>query len=202
MNKGKTAFPLLLLALVLVSGCESNAPNVIEPTRPDLEEILAAARGSGYDLTVSILDDGVVTSAEYDVAFEHFEECVLGEGLGFENLGTNPVDSLTYVYSIEFGDMREAEAAALAEECQKRFHDDVTAWYIYTVEPSMDPDMREFVYECMEERGQSVSRTEENFADLVADQLNSQERIDVATECIIEAMRAVHPEIPYVFIAY
>lgn len=191
----------VIVAIVALAACDS-ATAQREDQAGAMAEVADAARAQGRAEVADILEDGSVTFAEYEQAFNLMKSCAEGGGLSVSDDGVNPVDQLAYLYTIDYNGIDSGVAEPIADKCQADYFTDVAAWYIATNEPALSTPLREPAYDCMERGGFSIERTETSYQELAGGDPSDVRRLEFAAECVADAMERVYPEIESFGVAY
>lgn len=154
---------LLLLATAVLScsrtEAESTAENVVA-------EQADQARIAGYDEQYEVLQDGVVSRAEYRAAVEDLRSCWLQLNIATTEPYIDPIDGIQFLYEpIVIGELPEA-ASEMQEVCRARYLNDVEYAYVATREARMDARLMSSIVGCLEFAGYQTSGEEVSLQDL------------------------------------
>lgn len=191
--------------LVALAGAACSAPADEEAgfTAEDVKQAAQRELDEGHEEAAAMLEDGVVTQAEYQQAVENVAECVTEGGLIMSEPVLNPIDNQRLLFTVDWNGIDGEVAEPLVTGCQTTYQGAVETYYTATNEASMDQALVPRVRECMVEEGFDV---EQGAADVRAfvgpTQDEDTSRRDVAVECISTAVREVFPDLPNVSIAF
>lgn len=156
--------------------------------------VAETARSEGAAFQARLLEDGVVDDADREDAFQAFRTCATDGGLVVSDPTLSPIDGLTYFYSVDAGQLAAGAANRVQASCFDSNFSYVSAYYVGTHEPVMDGAVMAMSAQCMNDADEETRGDESNLLQLVNDPADT-ERVTIATDCVSDAVRELHPEI-------
>lgn len=194
----KRAMTLVLagaaMALTACAAGESNADRGEQV--PKIQDDAAAAKAKGFTEQYAILKKGKVSATDYKDAVDLTIACHRKSGLTVEGPYLNPSNSLTFDYWFGEG---QSPAKIDGIDCETRFLSFVQPVYIETHPNIMMEPLRNYVGECLKQKGFEVTGKEISVRDF--DKSIGGDQFKTLLSCIMTGTGKLYPEIKSSFIS-
>ncbi|MDR1189623.1 MAG: hypothetical protein LBK95_19590 [Bifidobacteriaceae bacterium] len=188
-----------------MSGCSGDgSEDSVLVTSAMIRDDAKELETSGYAEQAAMLENGVITAAEYQQAFDSLRKCVEGNDMVIRGPWADPLDgfSLDFTTSPAGGDDAEFEPDdprfEISDECENRYWFPLSVDYERSRSGQMDPVLRDGIGQCMGRLGFEMSGDEVTVQDFVGEQGivdgKPTERANAATECINGELARLYPE--------
>lgn len=187
----------------LLCGCtlQQDASVSRDPLSSEQVKALGAEeRAVGHLEQAEALEDGIVTSQEYDLAFDRLASCLNLRGFTVTSPVVSPVDGVAYEFSSDFGTRDLDSALADLDDCETTHWRSVSMAYELSREPVMDPTLVEASTRCLKEQGYTPNGDERNVADLVRS--IGEEEDSIVIDCVHGEAIRLYPELPSLVVGY
>lgn len=183
----KRSVALVVIAMFTVAGCsgQAEAPQQGNSTKAQIQALGDEQRESGNESQAKMLEDGVITDAEYRQAVSDARDCAASQGLEVtevEKIVTLEAYSLSYTF--EPGARSSDDALGLVDEC----HADHSAAveYAWDIQHSdhVSSEAKQHIQACYESNG--VEFPEFESVDELR-QKTSDDSLSVFTKCLAQA---------------
>ncbi|MBX3068241.1 MAG: hypothetical protein KF844_06315 [Cryobacterium sp.] len=184
----------MLVALAFsVTGCSASQSSESEVWLPSsVSEALQIAKDHDLKFETSVLQDGVISSNEFEKAFDQYMDCAGELGYVFEPKYLDPVEGQLW-RSIGTYEGAGEEPINAEQECENRLSL-IEAPYVLTTPKRMDPKLLSAFEECLTVKGISFTGNEVNFNDF-AENDQSTSLGGSKFGCLQESMSKVFPDV-------
>ncbi len=188
---------------MVLSACgpgDDESEVVRELVYQSVAEAEAEARANGWDSQVRLLEDGVVTAAEYEQAIDNTRACAERGANGITEPVLSPVDNLTLEFGFPIGAMAEEDVWAVSDDCSQQHLWTVQAAYVSTHDAVMDVDIRVDTLACMADHGHPIAAEVRNAREM-ASRIGRDAESQLA-ECISDVTLRLRPELESIGVSW
>lgn len=146
---------------------------------------LAAVEAKGLTAQAVILEDGIVSGAEYMSAVEMTIACYQSAGVAVRGPWLNPVDNLMYLFDFPGGPLGGAGG------CDSKYLSHVQPVYLETHDAEMSGDLKAYVDSCLLAEGYPSTAPDQNAGEMSA-RLGMNATQDLA-QCITDGAVSLYP---------
>jgi hypothetical protein len=187
MKHGSVRRASILFALVS-AGCAAGDSGL--STRELTPAELASA--AGFREAAEMLEDGQITSAEYDAALALARGCMEALGAVLSPISVSPVDGLRRIYTSR-PSTADPRAIQRVEDCSVRYQSYVEAEYARerSASEKMEAPLLENSKQCLRGAGVPISRTDSNAPQMI--RTAGDQHRGTVVRCILDEGRELYP---------
>jgi len=185
----------VLVLVLALSGCaSSNSEDGTFGIPRDASEALKIANANGFDWEVGVLEDGIVSSSEYEEAYDRFIECAVSLGYVFDQPKyMDPVEGLVWRSLGAYEGVGEApEEEEMA--CENR-REIIEAPYALNNPKRMDPRLLAGFQQCLDKNGIAYEGTEVSYNDFTKDLSEEEFMSGPRMTCLQETAVELFPDL-------
>lgn len=200
LPRGRAIGAVLASAAVLaLTSCSATGAASSDVTADSIRADAKRLKAKGYTEQAALLEDGVVTAAEYETAFQQFSQCVSDMGYEVADLTVNPVDGITYLFGVDPKGRDENQVQEARDTCAARYWDHVGPDYSATAPKHMDEALRQGALACMAKAGYKLTGTESSFREFAGEDPlvngSQSKRMAAAVKCFNDEVPKVLPDV-------
>lgn len=186
-----------VILILAMSACAGGDKNEEEAHGPDAVRAagLKFADIGGNQAIADLFNDGELDDADYETAFNAFQECVTASGMSLQNVVKSPLDQLTYAYEIHYNALTQDAGATAATTCFDTSLALVQDWYTETNRAQIAAPIRDSIVQCVAKAGYEVAPEADSLRTLGGPDATDLTRFDDVSNCASSAMSETYPEI-------
>ncbi len=157
-------------ATLTLTSCSQDDSSASSLTADDIRADAKQLAEDGRTEQAAMLEDGEVTAAEYEDAFQKYSECLTTRGFDIAEFSVSPVDGVSYLFGVD-ANGRETDDKTYAEqdECRNRYWEPLNTDYSATAPKRMDEGLRQAALACMADAGYTLPSTVTVYADFLGE---------------------------------
>lgn len=181
-----------VLCLTL-AGCSTEQPANSVLNSADVQAIGQQLREQGLDYQASVLEDGVVTTEEYETAFDDLRSCVEKNGIRIDGPEINPLTGKTFEFEYDIAGLSDATSETILEGCETPYWGELSGIYYDTVQKEPDQQLLRRITACMSSAGLEVTEGTQDFWALF--DRYDEKSASIASDCATTSVEELFPDL-------